>query len=52
MAKGLLASIFGLIAVKINNEESILVYLPIPLGIVFFIVLLTFFTVNIIGPPR
>lgn len=46
----IIASITGLIAVKKNNEHSILVYLSIPLGIVFFIGNLMLLVGNIIGP--
>lgn len=46
----IIASITGLIAVKKNNEHSILVYLSIPLGIVFFIGTLMLLIANIIGP--
>ncbi|MGI1659448.1 MAG: hypothetical protein ACRKFN_10760 [Desulfitobacterium sp.] len=47
----IIASVIGLIAVKKHNEHSVLVYLSIPLGIVFFIGVLMLLIGNIIGPP-
>lgn len=46
------ASVAGLIAVRKNNERSILVYISIPLGIVYFIGILMLLIGNIIGPPN
>lgn len=46
----ILASITGLIAVKKDKEPSVLVYLSIPLGVIFFIVILIFLIANLIGP--
>jgi hypothetical protein len=48
----IIASITGLIAVRKNNERSILVYISIPLGIAFFIGILMLLIGNIIGPPN
>ena len=47
----MIASITGLIAVKKYNERSILVYMSIPLGIIYFFVILIFLIANLIGPP-
>lgn len=47
----IIASVIGLIAVRKNNERSILVYISIPLGIAFFIGILMLLIGNIIGPP-
>jgi heme/copper-type cytochrome/quinol oxidase subunit 3 len=45
----ILASIAGLAAVK-NNERSVLVYIAIPLGIIFFVVIVVFIVANLTGP--
>lgn len=47
----IIASIIGLIAAIKDKERSILVYLSIPFGIIFFIVILIFLIANLIGPP-
>lgn len=44
------ASAAGLIAVRKNNERSILVYIAIPFGIAFFIGILILLIGDIIGP--
>lgn len=49
-AAAIIASIAGLIAVR-GNERSILVYISIPLGIVFYIGILILLIGSIIGPP-
>lgn len=48
----IVASVVGLIAVRKNNERSILVYISIPLGIGFFIGILMLLIGNILGPPN
>jgi heme/copper-type cytochrome/quinol oxidase subunit 3 len=48
----IIASVAGLIAVKKNNERSILVYLSIPLGLLYFIGILILLAGVIIGPPN
>lgn len=48
----IIASAVGLIAIRKNNERSILVYISIPLGIAFFIGILMLLIGNIIGPPN
>jgi hypothetical protein len=47
----IIASIVGIIAIKKNNESSILVYISIPLGIIYFIGVLVLLIGVIIGPP-
>lgn len=47
----IMASIAGLIAVKQYNERSILVYLSIPLGILYFIGIIILLIGMLIGPP-
>lgn len=47
----IIASIAGLKAIIKNNEQSVLVYLSIPLGIAFFIGIAMLVIGNIIGPP-
>lgn len=49
-SSAVIASITGLIAVKKKNDNSILVYLSIPLGITFFIGILILIIGNIMGP--
>lgn len=46
----IIASVAGLAAIK-NNERSVLVYISIPLGIVFFVVIVVFLIANLTGPP-
>ncbi len=48
----IIASITGIIAVRKNNERSILVYISIPFGIVFFAGILILLICTIIGPPN
>lgn len=48
----IIASFIGIIAIKKNNERSILVYISIPLGIMYFIGVIMLIIGNIIGPPN
>lgn len=48
----IIASIAGLIAVKKNNERSFLVYLSIPLSLLYFIGIIILLAGVIIGPPN
>lgn len=45
------ASVMGILAVKKDNERSILVYMLIPLGMVLLVFILIFLIANLIGPP-
>ncbi|CZR01486.1 Hypothetical protein Tpal_2655 [Trichococcus palustris] len=47
----IMASIMGLVAVKKDHERSLSVYLSIPLGIIFFVVIILFLIANLVGPP-
>lgn len=47
----IIASIAGLTAIRKNNERSILVYISIPLGIMFLFGILMLLIGYIIGPP-
>ncbi|MDD4776642.1 MAG: hypothetical protein PHG75_09025 [Syntrophomonas sp.] len=47
----IMASMSGIIAVKRNNERSILVYLSIPPGVFYLIGILILLTGVLIGPP-
>lgn len=47
----IIASIAGLIAIRKNNERSILVYLVIPFGIFFLFGIVMLLIGSIIGPP-
>jgi len=46
----IIASIAGIIAIKKSDERSILVYIALPLGIVFFIGIVMLMVANILGP--
>lgn len=48
----IMASLIGLIAIKKDHERSISVYLSVPLGILFFAVIVIFLIANLIGPPN
>lgn len=50
-AAAILASIVGLLAVKKDQERSALVYVSIPIGLVFAVVIVIFMIANLIGPP-
>lgn len=47
----ILASIMGFLAVKKEHERSILVFLLIPIGLYFFVVIVGFLIANLIGSP-
>lgn len=48
----IMASLIGLIAIKKDHERSILVYLSVPHGLLFFAVIVIFLLANLIGPPN
>jgi uncharacterized membrane protein len=50
-AAAILASIVGLVAVKKDHERSALVYVSIPIGLIFAVVIVIFLIANLIGPP-
>lgn len=49
-ASAIAASVMGIIAVKKAKERAVLVYLSIPLGILFFIAIIGFVIAIIFGP--
>ncbi|NCB65493.1 MAG: hypothetical protein EOM48_04895 [Bacilli bacterium] len=46
-----LASLMGILAVKKDQERSILVFLLIPIGLFFLVAIVGFMIANLIGPP-
>ena len=47
----ILASLMGILAVKKDQERSILVFLLIPIGLLFLVAIVGFMIANLIGPP-
>ena len=47
----ILASLMGILAVKKDQERSILVFLLIPIGLFFLVAIVGFMIANLIGPP-